>query len=156
VREKGWKIHLHILGRTDNLEYGDKLNQLCKEKSNWVFMEGLIKGQRKSEFVAKHKFGISGCKGEAFGIAVAEMVNAGCIVWVPDGGGQVEIVNHPYLIYDDVKDAVNKIEIALNDKALQVGLRKHLVKQSRKFSSEIFVLEIKEVVRHFLEENARV
>jgi glycosyltransferase involved in cell wall biosynthesis len=156
VREKGWNIHLHIFGRTDNLEYGEKLSQLCKERSDWVFMEGLIKGQRKLEFVAKHKFGISGCKGEAFGIAVAEMVNARCIVWVPDGGGQVETVNHPSLIYDDVKDAVNKIERVLNDKALQIEIRKHLVKQSKKFSSGIFVSEIKEVVRHFLEKNARV
>jgi glycosyltransferase involved in cell wall biosynthesis len=156
VREKGWNIHLHILGRIDNLEYGDKLNQLCKERSDWVFMEGLIKGQKKLEFIGKHKFGISGCKGEAFGIAVAEMIRAGCIVWVPDGGGQVEIVNHPYLIYDDVKDAVKKIEGVLNNKALQIELLKHLLKQSRKFSREIFVLEIQKVVRYFLQENARV
>ncbi len=152
VREKGWNIHLHILGRLDDSEYARNLRELCEKNREWIFVEGLMIGHKKLEFVAQHKYSLSGRDKEPFGIAVAEAVKAGCIVWVPNGGGQVEIVNHPSLIYDSVEDAVNKIDKVLKNSALQVDLQKHLVKQAGKFSVERFTSEIREVVHQFLKE----
>lgn len=150
VREKGWNIHLHILGRLDDSEYARNLRELCEKNHEWIFMEGLMIGQKKLELIAQHRFGISGSENEAFGIAVAEMVKAGCIVWVPNGSGQVEIVNHPSLIYNDVEDAVNKIEHILKNNTMQVELREHFAKQSNKFFTGKFMSEIREVVYQFL------
>ena len=42
--------------------------------------------------MASHRYGIHGMREEHFGMAPAEMVRAGVIVWVPRGGGQMEIV----------------------------------------------------------------
>jgi len=152
ARKKGWDIHLHIIGESGNLEYINELRGLCKRNSDWVFMEGGIFGRRKLEFIAQHKFGINGCEKEAFGIGVAEMIKAGCIVWVPNGGGQVEIVKHPTLIYNDVDDAVNKIEQVLKSNTTQIELREHLTMQSQKFSTERFTTEMRDVVQQFLKE----
>ncbi|MCK5257215.1 MAG: glycosyltransferase, partial [Deltaproteobacteria bacterium] len=152
VRKTGQDTHLHIFGGIDNSPYISTLQRLCDEKREWAFMEGKIFGAKKQEIIAQHKFGISNCKNEAFGIAVAEMVKAGCIVWVPNGGGQVEIVNHPALIYDSAEDAVHKIDKVLKSTTLQTELREHLATQSKKFSTQQFMSEIKEVTRQFFQE----
>jgi len=89
---------------------------------------------------------------EPFSISAAEMIKAGCIVWVLKRDGQTEIVNHPLLIYSNVEDVVNKIEKVFKDETLQVELREHLAKQAERFSTERFKVEIKSIVRQFLSE----
>jgi glycosyltransferase involved in cell wall biosynthesis len=83
---------------------------------------------------------------------VAEMVKGGCIVFVPNGGGQTEIVNHPALIYEDDDDAVRKIETVLAGAALQESLREHLSQAAQRFSIENFKTVILHVVGRFLRE----
>jgi glycosyltransferase involved in cell wall biosynthesis len=151
VRQRGFDVHLHILGRGDKSEYMKKLRRLCDERKDWVFMEGLVVGQRKREFIARHKFSISARKNEPFGISVAETVKAGCIAWVPHGGGQTEIVNHPVLIYDSVQDAVSKICGVLLNESMQNNLRTHLVKQAEIYSLERF----KEAIRNLVDDVLR-
>ena len=87
----GHDLHLHILGRDVDKRYVKNLERICEANNSWLFMEGLVLGKEKLKFFAEHKFGISGQRNEAFGIAVAEMVKSGAIVWVPNSGGQVEI-----------------------------------------------------------------
>lgn len=152
VRQKGHDVHLHILGSIENNDYGRNLLELFKENQEWVFPEGLSEEQKKKDIIKNHRFGISGCKNEGFGIAVAEMVKGGCIVFVPDGGGQVEIVEHPDLIYKNVEDAVQKIETVLKDKQMQEYLLKRLSVMSQKFSVENFQKEVKNIVSDFLKE----
>jgi glycosyltransferase involved in cell wall biosynthesis len=77
------------------------------------------------------------------------MIKAGWIVWVLKRESQMEIVNHPLLIYNNVEDAVNKIEEVLKDETLQVKLREHLASQVEKFSVNKFKKEIKELVGDF-------
>lgn len=83
---------------------------------------------------------------------MAEMVKGGCIVFVPNGGGQTEIVNHPALIYEDDDDAVRKIETVLAGAALQESLREHLSQAAQRFSIENFKTVILHVVGRFLRE----
>jgi len=151
VREDGCDIHLHLLGGIDDSQYGRRLKQLCAKHHDWVFPEGLVFGRRKKELMARHRFGINACENESFGIAVAEMVKAGCIVFVPNGGGQVEIVNHPALIYEDDADAVRKIEAVLANVALQGSLREHLSQGAQRFSVSNFQGAMQNLVREFLE-----
>jgi len=155
VRKRGFKIHLHILGRIGDSHYIMNLMRICEKNRDWIFTEGLMTGHRKWEFLAQHKFGISGRENEPFGIAVAELVKAGCIVWVPNGGGQLEIVNQSMLIFDDSEDAVNKIELVLKNETFQISLREKLVQQAKKFSAEEFVSKIKKLVPEFLNESQK-
>ena len=149
VRKKGYDIHLHIIGIKSDVSYYKKLKKIVGEISDWCFLEGHIYGEEKKIVISGHKYGISGRKNEPFGIAVAEMVKAGLIVWVPDGGGQVEIVNHDDLIYKTEEEAVAKIENVMKSADKQKTLLRHLKKQAEKFSTTTFMSEIKNTVKEF-------
>jgi glycosyltransferase involved in cell wall biosynthesis len=150
VRKRGAKIHLHLIGTGGDPSYASSLRQLCSENREWAFMEEGIDSQAKSHLMACHKYGLSGRENEPFGIAVAEMVKSGCIVFVPNGGGQVEIVDHPALIFENEADAVDKIDAVLAQEAEQETLRAHLRRRSKAFSVETFREAIRRVVAEFL------
>jgi glycosyltransferase involved in cell wall biosynthesis len=100
--------------------------------------------------VASHRFGIHGMEGEHFGIAVAEMVNAGCIVFVPGSGGQVEIIDDcPDLTYTTRDEAVDKIAALLDDPVRQRTVRAQLAARRRRFSSEAFMQQMRSIVETF-------
>ena len=148
VRTIGHEVHLHVVGGPDgkgrySAELQEKLHKLYPD---WVFFEGRIDEESKNSVISNHRYGISGRIGEPFGIAVAEMVKAGSIVLVPDNGGQVEIVDHPNLVYLDVPDAVYKIDYLLNNVETHTALREHLLTESQKFSVETFQPQIKGLV----------
>ena len=113
-------------------------------------MEGRRFGEEKTNLLCQHSFGINACRGEAFGISVAEMVKAGCIPFVPNEGGQVEIVNHSALTYNNIEDAVKKIDAVLRQSRLQAELRDHLARQGAKFSVNSFMIGLRETVEEFL------
>jgi glycosyltransferase involved in cell wall biosynthesis len=154
VRERGHEVHLHILGGLDGSAYGRKIAELCRQNAAWIFPEGYVAGERKKLLMAGHRFGIHSRANEPFGIAPAEMVKAGCIVFAPNGGGQVEIINHPALIYEDEEDAVKKIEAVLAAPALQESLRSHLAQGAERFSIPTFTSQIREFVFQVLREKA--
>jgi len=149
-REK--PVHLHIVGRRERTAHAREIEELCRRNRDWVHLEGEKYGPEKAEFLARHKYGISGCRNEAFGIAVAEMVKAGQVVWVPDGGGQKEIVAHPGLVYSGRDHAASLILAALGEPAAEAALRYHIKSRADLFSSGRFVEEIRGVVRRFLSE----
>lgn len=150
VRQKGHNIHLHIIGRMDNSNYARFLAKKCLENKEWVFIEDNLDEEEKNNLIVHHCFGISCRKNEPFGIAVAEMVNAGCIVFVPDGGGQTEIVKDEALIYKDIEDAVDRIDKVLKDDTVQIELLSHLALQTEKFPVENFKKEIKKIIKDYL------
>ncbi|MBE3130005.1 MAG: hypothetical protein IMZ54_04700, partial [Acidobacteria bacterium] len=151
VRKKK-PVHLHIIGRRERTAYAREVEELCRRNRDWIHLEGEKYGPEKAEFLARHKYGISGCRNEAFGIAVAEMVKAGSLVWVPDGGGQKEIVAHPGLIYSGRGNAAALILAALGAPAAEAALRYHLEARADLFSSGRFVEEMRGIVRGFLAE----
>ena len=152
VRKRGAKIHLHLIGTGGDPRYVESLRQLCRKNREWVTMEEGIDSQAKSQMMAGHKYGLSGRENEPFGIAVAELAKAGCIVFVPNGGGQTEIADHPALIYENDDDAVRKIEAVLVDSALQTKLRTHLAEGINRFSVDGFRRDIRKIVIEFLQE----
>jgi glycosyltransferase involved in cell wall biosynthesis len=151
VRAKGFPLHLHVVGSGRETSYSKNIRRLCARYRAWMTLDGVKGGFEKDEFLARHKYGISGRQNEPFGIAVAEMILAGCIVWVPDGGGQVEIVDHPSLTYSSLNDAQEKIERLLKDRDLQFRTRQHLAERAALFSVARFKIEIQNIVSRFLE-----
>jgi glycosyltransferase involved in cell wall biosynthesis len=149
VREKK-PVHLHVLGRPVRAAYAREIDGLRRRHGDWVHLEGPVYGPEKEAFLGRHKYGISGCRNEAFGIAVAEMVKAGAIVWVPDGGGQTEIVAHPGLVYAGPENAAALILEALGDPDREAGLRRHLEARGEMFSGPRFVAGMRAVVEDFL------
>ena len=147
-------VHLHIIGRRSRSAYALELEDLCRKVGDWVHLEGELYGPEKDAFLGGHKYGISGHRAEAFGIAVAEMVKAGMVVWVPDGGGQTEIVDHPSLVYSGRDHAASLILGALCDDRAEADIKRHLEERAEAFSAGRFTGEIRTVVRNFLGGNS--
>jgi hypothetical protein len=87
---------------------------------------------------------------EHFGMAPAELARAGVIVWVPRGGGQMEIVGHePALLYESDDDAVQKISATLASASEQQRLREKLASISEQFSTARFMEQVRTIVNEF-------
>ena len=76
----------------------------------WVSFRHDLPRDEVRALIAATRYGIHGMREEHFGMAPAEMVRGGMIVWVPNGGGQVEIVGDaPALRYDSEEQAAEQI-----------------------------------------------
>jgi glycosyltransferase involved in cell wall biosynthesis len=155
VRGKVGGLHLHIVGKAGDKGYARRLKALVRREEDWIFWEEGVTAEKKRQLLINHRFGIHGKTNEPFGIAPAEMVQAGAIVWVPEGGGQTEIVAHERLTYSDEGDAVEKISGVIRDPSLQSMLRGHLREQARRFSLNSFLDSIRAFTARCLEENAK-
>lgn len=151
VRRRGWDVHLHVIGnRTDHPSYFARIEPLLQESRSWVFLEENLPHAELRALVARHRYGIHAMDREHFGIAVAEMVKAGCIVFTPNDGGQVEIVgNDARLTYDGDEEAVEKITTVLGEPGLQRGLLEHLADCAGRFGAARFIGEIRSIVGEF-------
>lgn len=145
-------VHLHVLGREVRPAYTRAVRALRRRHGDWIGLEGPVYGEAKAAFLSGHKYGLSGCRNEAFGLAVAEMVKAGAVVWVPDGGGQTEIVAHPDLVYRDAAGAAAAIRSALESPERLSALRDHLGGRAAAFSADRFAAGMREVVADFLKD----
>ena len=155
VRAASAPLAYRVLGRVSDSPYGRAVAAAAHTAGGWVSLDGPVYGSAKAERLGGCRYGLAGCLHESFGIAAAEMVRAGMIVWVPASGGQTEIVDHPDLIYDDDTDAAAKIGRVLRDPARQSALREHLARQADKFSVERFRAGIRETVGLFQETHGR-
>jgi hypothetical protein len=76
---------------------------------------------------------------EHFGMAVSELVVGGCVVLVPDSGGQTEIA----------ADAVEKIVHVLQDETARAELRASLAAHAERFFTTRFQQQLGAIVaRH--------
>jgi glycosyltransferase involved in cell wall biosynthesis len=151
VRERGFDVHLHIIGPVGDSDYVRRVRAAQGEHSTWVFLEGSLERARMTEMITRHRFGIHGMLQEHFGIAVAEMAKAGCIVFLPCGGGQPEIVDHDSrVVYVNDDEAVDKIVAVLEDEQIQANLSEKMSACGSRFSSARFVSEIQDAVKPLL------
>jgi len=150
VRTQRWPVHLHIIGAHDNSGYYERVRQRVHQNASWVFLNENLSREELAHLVTQHRYGIHGMAEEHFGMAVAEMVEAGCIVFVPRGGGQMEIVaGEERLLYKTPAEAIAKITRTLSDAGEQTALRSYLATRKELFSTELFVRRIQEIVRSF-------
>ena len=148
VRERGFDVHLHVIGEFQDRGYWRKISRLLDP--SWVTVEGVLRRGQLVELLSRHKYGLHGMPQEHFGIVVGEMAKAGCIVFVPDGGGQVEIVNDDRLTYHDEADAIDKICAVMHSRSRQMELRDGLARSSGRYSSAIFIDRFRRIVQDFL------
>ena len=152
VRERTPDLTLTVVGTWDRhaRRYFNSLTALATSLGSWIqFCDNLTRDDVR-RLMASHRYGIHGMREEHFGMAPAELARAGAIVWVPRGGGQMEIVgNEPSLMYDSDDDAVAKIARTIGDAAEQQRLRGHLANVSERFSTGSFMRQVREIVDTF-------
>jgi glycosyltransferase involved in cell wall biosynthesis len=144
VRQRVPEVTLHIVGTPDDRRYFARIARRAAAAGFHVHRN--LPRAGLTDLLAHQRYGIHGMLEEHFGMAPAELVRAGCIVWVPDGGGQVEIVDDPRLVYHSVDDAVARIVAVLRDPHEQATLRKHLAGRAALFSPERFMGEVRAAV----------
>ena len=143
---------LTIVGTWDRhaRRYFNSLTTLAASLGSWIQFRDNLTRDDVRQLMASHRYGIHGMREEHFGMAPAELARAGAIVWVPRGGGQMEIVgNEPSLMYDSDDDAVAKIMRTLSDAGEQQRLRDHLANVSEQFSTSNFMRQVREIVDTF-------
>ena len=152
VRAHHPDITLTIIGTWDRhtRAYFGGLAALATSLGSWITIRQDLSRDAVLGLMAAHRYGIHGMREEHFGMALAELMRAGQIVWVPRGGGQMEIVGEePALMYDTDDDAVEKISTVLASPAEQSRLRELLAARSPMFSTDRFVREVREIVGTF-------
>jgi glycosyltransferase involved in cell wall biosynthesis len=152
VREQIPDLTLTIVGTWDRhaRRYFTTLTKLAESLGSWItFRDNLTRDEVRT-LMASHRYGIHGMREEHFGMAPAELARAGAIVWVPRGGGQMEIVGtDAALMYESDDDAAAKITRTLNDPAEQQRLRDLLSRVTEQFSTDNFMRQVREIVETF-------
>jgi glycosyltransferase involved in cell wall biosynthesis len=146
-------IRLHLIGTDDDRRYAARIRELVAANRGWVTLHEDIPRDALLALVARQRWGIHAMPDEHFGIAVAEMLRAGCVPFVPATGGPAEIVGvEPRLCFDGAADAVTRIGAVLDDVAVQAALRRHCAARAALFSTERFTRELRALVRTFASE----
>jgi glycosyltransferase involved in cell wall biosynthesis len=139
-----WDRHTH--------RYAQELQRLAASLGSWVQFRRDLPRKELRELLARSRYGIHAMREEHFGMAPAEMVRAGMIVWVPRGGGQVEIVgDEPRLLYESEEEAAEQVARVISDEDAQAQLREYLESRSPLFGTERFVNEVRTLVANFTE-----
>ena len=144
VRRHVPDVTLHIVGTPDYKRYYRRI--AARARAAGFTLHENISRAALVDLVSRQRYGIHGMLEEHFGMAPAELVRAGCLVWVHDAGGQVEIVDDPRLTYGSVEDAVAKIVATIRDPHETATLRKHLAGRGALFSTERFMREVRAAV----------
>ena len=147
VRAAGFDVHLHLVGVPDDDAYTDFIRSLVHANAGWVFLHENLPRAQLLDLISTHRYGLHSMRDEPFGMAVAELLCGGCVPFVYNGGGQVEIVDHdPKVIYNSAEDAANKIIQTLREPQLQMQLRERLAQRKELFSTRRFVDRIRTIV----------
>ncbi|HEV3110210.1 MAG TPA: glycosyltransferase family 4 protein [Candidatus Binataceae bacterium] len=150
VRGNGLAPHLHIVGTPGDDAYVAFIRDCVDANRSWVTMHENLPREELAQLVASHRYGIHAMNEEHFGMAVAEMVRAGCIVFAPNNGGPAQILGEDdRLLYSSVQDAAEKIGFTMLRRERQKELRDFLGQRGALFSAQRFVHEFRDLVERF-------
>jgi glycosyltransferase involved in cell wall biosynthesis len=157
VRRRGHDIHLHLIGAPDgSAQYLESVQRLQAENADWLALDLNLPRARLRELLARHRFGIHAMREEHFGIAVGEMINAGCIVFAPKSGGPAEIIgDYADLQYERPDEAIDRIDAMLRDRTRQATALRYLEDRRALFSTETFMRNMEAIVDDFIRARAR-
>lgn len=143
-------VNLHIAGSRQTAAEYRALRRLARRHRAWIQLHENLSRAELQRLIARQRYGIHAMREEHFGIAPAEMVRAGCIVFVSDTGGPVDIVgSERRLLFGGVDEAVSKIVAVLTSPGDQITLRAHLAGRAREYSAERFMSTIRDIVGQF-------
>ena len=149
VRDQGPDIHLHIVATSPDREYQNRIEKLTSGLE-WVSVHWDLPRASLTRLYAENKFGIQAKVDEHFGIAVAESLMSGNIVFTHNSGGSVEITGDPRLQFVTEREAVEKILYVLTHTDDQITLRRQLRHRSEWFSTSRFCGQMQHLVRQLL------
>ena len=147
VRERGVTLTLAVVGGwccswRERRRMEQALGGLA-----WIEWRGELPRAQLAALAAGSRYGLHGMVAEPFGIAVAELQAAGCVIFAPAEGGPAEILDEPGQLYADKDDAVEKILAVVCSAERQAALHARARARADRFAPERFVAAIRARVR---------
>jgi glycosyltransferase involved in cell wall biosynthesis len=148
VRLGGAKLRLHVIGNARDgaqPEYAIALRRrIARER--WIELHDDLSRPELLELLCRCRYGIHPMPDEPFGIAVAELIRAGCIPLTRRTGGVVEIVPDERLHFDSPAEAAARLRALIASRQLCDELRGALRRHAEALAPERFVAEVRSVV----------
>jgi glycosyltransferase involved in cell wall biosynthesis len=145
LRHRGHALTLTIIGGAGTRSYERRVRALAAARP-WITLGSGLARPALLDLMSRCRYGLQGTVDEHFGIATAELVEAGCLTFVHRSGGQIEIIRSDDLAYVDVPDAVARIERAVVDDAHRQRVLAHLAALRGRFDPVRFCAQVREVV----------
>ncbi|GMG81384.1 glycosyltransferase [Paralimibaculum aggregatum] len=153
LRERHPGFRLRIAGTLDTVAPARMMVERAAAEHPWIELHFDLPRDALCALMAASKIGIHAKEDEHFGIAVAEMLRAGCLTFAHDSGGQVEILGRaPELLFRTPDEAAGKMARALADDALRERLLAALAARAPLFTPERFCAAFRGVLERFLAE----
>jgi glycosyltransferase involved in cell wall biosynthesis len=149
LRGRGHALALTIVAGPGVPAYERQVRALAADRP-WVTIRSGLPRTALLDVMSRCRYGLHGMVDEHFGMAPAELVEAGCLTFVHRSGGQTEIVRSDDLTYVDVPDAVARIERAIGDDTHRQRLVAHLAALRGRFAPARFCAQVREVVEETL------
>ena len=142
----GKDLKFRIAGVLAEIPYTVHLRKLASERP-WMELVGPVYGKDKEKFMLSATYALHAERDEAFGIAIAEYLKAGCIPIVPDTGGPREIVDDRALEFHTVDDAANSLARLVRDEAFREARLRHCAERAAKFSLAAYEVRQQDIIR---------
>jgi len=150
LRARFPSLGLCLVGTPGPRWYHRRVLQRGRATGGWASLRTDRPREELLRLMGRYRYGLHGMNAEHFGMAPAELVAAGCVVFVHRSGGQVEIVDRdPRLTWADADEAVERIGRVLGSEATQRELRAALAPARTRFSTERFMAEMRRLVDGF-------
>lgn len=125
-----------------------RLRKRCQDL-DWVEWHESLDRDALQKLVGSSRYGLHTMLEEHFGIAVAEMMTAGCVVLVHDSGGPPEIVQERRQAYRDTQEGGKVLYEIWNSPTLQQELHSAARPRGLSFSPERFSSALIEEIKSF-------
>lgn len=146
LRERGHDVHLHIIGPPTDPDYVAEIEDAART-SAFITYEGQLPREELVQMLLRHRYGLHTMPNEHFGMVIAEMLAADTLPFVPDQGGQCEIVDHQEgLLYSDFDAAVEQIDRVLSNPEYERQLRESLPDVESRYGVPRFKKRIRSIV----------
>ncbi|NUS15362.1 MAG: glycosyltransferase family 4 protein [Streptomyces sp.] len=148
VRSRGFDVCLRIVSGGGRWPYDSRIRRLVRKNADWITLHTDLSDGQYRAILRAGKFGVSACPAEGFGIATAELIDAGRIPFVRKGaGGQAEIVHlNDSITFESVSEAVAKVVRILHRPTAQCGIVAELADRKSRFSTDRFISDIRRLV----------
>jgi len=138
---------LVLVGSAVDAGYARRLKHTAAEHGDWIEIREDLSRAELSTLMGRCRYGVHAMEGEHFGMATAEMIRAGCLVFPHRSGGSVEVVDGTSeLLWTSGEEAVARVSAVISNQQLRTALLARLSRHAQRFSTERFVIEFRAIV----------
>ena len=151
LRDRGYKVHLHIVGSGTG-RYAERIREAIQSRPH-VQLHSELSRPKLAELLNCHRFGLHMMRNEHFGMAVAEMVSAGMLVYAHRSAGPMEILGDKFpTLFHDLSDAVDSAAHMLDSSMLQDEAIAALAERDiqKRFSPQTFTSMVRQTAKRAL------